>query len=266
MESNDYEEDKIADNVIRIDQPNSPIQEYASHITDHYTEKMNGNQGQEEKQLRQSPTLDSQIRPTLYLVKTRSNNLTEIDEDDFFYQGPSPYSTTIDINQISENIEDLPVLSYKIDEFIDEDDNNERDHVKELEETIANISRHFPLSSEQINDNEINLIERNLHQSSTLSHGKIDIDSILEMEIESPSTDKHFIQSSTSIPTSSQHPVTIPIIIPIVVSNRRGSLSRSSGVREHLTDLLTPETESLPIDDRLLQRTSSIHSKVDIQF
>jgi hypothetical protein len=211
-------------------------------------------------------------------VKTRSNNLTEIDEDDFIYQGPSPYETTMDNNNlISDKIEELSIPSfkidepsitlykmeeisipsYKIDEYIDEDDNDERDHVKELEETIANISRHFPVSSQQINDIEIDSIETNLHQPSSLSVGKIDIDSILEMEIESPSIDEHFIESS------SQHPFNIPISIPISIDNRRGSLSRSSGVRENLTDLLTTiATESYPKDDRPLQRTSSIHSKV----
>jgi len=282
MEPNDHEEDKIYDNVMRINQeliePNSYIQEYPSHIVHHYTEKMNDNQDQEEKQLRQSsPILELQIPLTSSPVNIRSNNLTEIDEDDFFYQGPSPYVTTIDNNLIPDNIEDLSISlykideplipsykmeeklisSYKIDEYIDEDDNYERDHVKELEETIANISRHFPVSSEQINDIEINSIETNLHQPSSLSVGKIDIDSILEMEIESPSTDEHFIDSS------SKHPLNIPISIPISIDNRRGSLSRSSGVRENLTDLLTTiTTESYPKEDQPLQRTSSIHGKV----
>jgi hypothetical protein len=310
MESDDHEEDKIYDNVMRIDQEliksNSPIQEYASHIANHYIEKMNDNQDQEEKQLRQSsppPIFEPQIPLASSLVKTRSNNLTEIDEDDFFYQGPSPYATTIDNNLISNIIEESSIQlfkieepsspsykieepsipsfkleepsipSYKIDEYIDEDDNDERDHVKELEETIANISRHFPVSSQQINDIDLNPIETNLHQLSSLAVGKIDIDSILEMEIESPSTDKHFIQSSTSIhpsSTSSQHALNIPISVPISVNNRRGSLSRSSGIRENLTDLLTTTTttttESYPTDDRPLQRTSSIHSKVYFQF
>ena len=169
----------------------------------------------------------------------------------------------------SYKIEESTIMpSYKIDEYVDEDDTDERDHVKELEETIANISRHFPGSSEQFNDTELNSIETNLHQPSNLSVGKIDIDSILEMEIESPSIDEHYLQSSKSIHlplTSSQPPLNIPISIPVSVHNRRGSLSRSSGVRENLTDLLvTTIIEPYPIDDRPLHRTSSIHSKVDL--
>jgi hypothetical protein len=248
---------------MKIDQEaikrNSPIQESTSH---QYTQKMNDNQGQEkadeEKQLRQSSASAS------LLMQTRSNNLTEIDEDDFFYQGPSPYETSIDINVISEKIDEQSIPSYKIDEYIDEDDNDERDHVKELEETIANLTRHFP-SSQQIDDVERNPIVTNFHQPSTLSVGKIDIDSILEMEIESPSTDEHYLQSSSSIhpPSSSfQHPVNIPISVPITVNNRRGSLSRSSGVREHLTDLLVTTTDYYHSDNRPLQRTASTHSKV----
>jgi hypothetical protein len=250
------------------------IQENAFHIAPHYMEKMNDNQGQEEKQLRQSLILEPKSPPSSSsLMKIRPNNLTEIDEDDFFYQGPSPYTTTIANNLISKKIEEPSIPSYKIDEYIDEYDNNERDHVKELEETIANISRHFPASVQQMNDIEINSIETNLHQPSSLSIDKIDIDSILEMEIESPSTDEHYIQSSKSIHSppvkSSQRPLNIPISVPISVNNHRSSLSRSSGVRENLTDLLTTittTTESYPTDDRPLQRTSSIHSKVCFHF
>lgn len=278
MESNNHEEDKIYDNVMKIDQDlieaYSPFLEDTSHIVDHYREKMNDNQGQQEKQLRQSPPLLSTIvEPEIplvsSLVKTRSNNLTEIDEDDFYYQGTSPYVTTIENNPIPDKIEEPSIPSYKIDEYIDEDDNDERDHVKELEETIANISRHFPISSQQMNDMEINSSQTNLQQPSSLSVGKIDIDSILEMEIESPSADERYIQpsSSSTIHSSSvtsQHPLQIPISVPISVNNRRGSLSRSSGVRENLTDLLAKAAtiESYPTHDRPLQRTSSIHSKV----
>ncbi|CAF5135033.1 unnamed protein product, partial [Rotaria socialis] len=80
---------------------------------------------------------------------TRINNLTEIDENDFFYQGPSPYVATIDNILISDQITEASIPSYKIDEYIEEDDHYERDHVKELEETIANLSRHFPVSSQK---------------------------------------------------------------------------------------------------------------------
>ncbi|CAF4384992.1 unnamed protein product, partial [Adineta steineri] len=174
------------------------------------------------------------------------------------------------------------IPSYKIDEYIDEDDNDERDHVKELEETIANLSRHFPVSSQQLNDIEIKPIVTNLHQPSSLSIGKIDIDSILEMEIESPSTDEHYIQSSSSSsirPSSvlDQHSHNVPIAVPITFNSRRASLSRSSGVRENLTDLLsitkaaaaaaaaaastTTPLESYYSDKRSLQGTTSNFSK-----
>jgi hypothetical protein len=224
---------------------------------------MNDNQDQEKEE--EEEDKEKQLSPP---AKIRSNNLTEIDENDFFYQEPSPYTTSIENNNIMpDKIEEPSIPSYQIDEYIDEDDADERDHVKELEETIANLTRHFPVSSEDINDIEIKPIVTNLHQPSTLSVGKIDIDSILEMEIESPSTDEHFPQSSSSIrpsSISSQHSVNIPISVPISINNRRGSLSRSSGVRENLTDLLatTTMTESHPSDDRPLQRAASVHTKV----
>ncbi|CAF0865041.1 unnamed protein product [Rotaria sordida] len=285
MEFNKHDEDKLYDNIMKTDQElikrNSPIHEYSYHITHHNTKKLNDNQDQEkqdneEKQLYQTSIFETQLPLTSVSMKTRTNNLTEIDEDDFFYQGPSPYTTVIDNNLISDNIEEPLIPSYKIDEYIEDDDdnnndnnNNERDHVKELEQTIANLSRHFPISSQQINNIEINPIVTKLQQPSTLSVDNIDIDSILEMEIESPSTDEHYIQSSSSIhptTTSSQHSHNIPISIPILINNRRGSLSRSSGIRENLTDLLTTTTkkstiESYPSNNRLLQRTASTHSK-----
>jgi hypothetical protein len=157
---------------------------------------------------------------------SRANNLTEIDENDFFYEEPSPYETAI--------IDEQPIPSYKIDEFVDDDDDDqdERDHVKELEETIANLTRHFPLE-DQPND------------SSPID--KIDGDSIFEMEIESPSADEF-----------SYHP-SIPPPPPPPVNNHRGSLSRSSGVKQNLTDLLIPATAKFHPP---LQRTQSSHSKV----
>jgi len=257
---------------MKIDQelikPTSSIQGSSSHINPISIEKMNDNQGQNEKQLRQSPPIPS---PSSTLIKTRSNNLTEIDEDDFFYQGPSPYVSTIDeilpiesVNLDHQQTEgEFIVPSYKIDEYIDEDDAaDERDHVKELEETIANLTRCFPSTNQQEQDLELKTNETHL------SVDNIDIDSILEMEIESPSTDEHIHQlSSTSIPTSSitsSHPLEhIPISIPIMTTNRRGSLSRSSGVRENLTDLLVTSNVSQE-ETRSLQRTSSIQRKVNI--
>ncbi|UJR28278.1 hypothetical protein I4U23_009527 [Adineta vaga] len=229
------------------------------------------------KQLCQSSNLESSLP-----MKIRSNNLTEIDENDFFYQGPSSYIAAIDDNQMLDKNEEVSIPSYKIDEYIDEDDNDERDHVKELEETIANLSKHLPLTSSQVNNTETTGITTNLHQPSSLSVGKIDIDSILEMEIESPSTDEQYIESSSSnrpCSVSSQHPLNVPITVPISFNNNpRISLSRSSGVRENLTDLLSMTTgtslltdtataesttpqESYYSDHRPLQRTASTYGK-----
>ena len=236
---------------------------------DEYQE--NEQQHQHRSSLIEERTSSAAIAPILTATTTittttttRSNNLTEIDENDFFYQGPSPYSTVIDLQSIADQTRESPKPTYKIDEFIDEDEHDERDHVKELEETIANLSRHFPHStSSQIDSSERNPIATvNLQQSSALSATKIDIDSILEMEIESPSMEKGFIESSSLL--MAQHSLNNPISIPITVPNRRGSLSRSSGVRENLTNLLT--TASHSSDRRPLQRTTSSSSKVKIEF
>lgn len=277
IEFNHQEDEQVDDDddAMRFEQElineDSSLEESTSHLFDSHVDTMNDNQHSEEKQARQSPPFDrSQIPSESSFIKTRTKNLTEIDEDDFFYQGPSPYATAIDSQSLPDKI-DIPIVSsYQIDECIDEDDIDERDHVKELEETIANISRHFPQSMEQINDFHVNGKERNFHQPLSLSVDKIDIDSILEMEIESPSTDEHYLRSTTSIHSSTTSPPStsfpIPISVPISVNNRRTSLSRSSGVRENLTDLLAtkaPNIEAHPPIDRVLQRTSSSHSKVD---
>ena len=158
---------------------------------------------------------------------SRTNNLTEIDENDFFYEEPSPYETAI--------IDEQPIPSYKIDECIDDDDGqDERDHVKELEETIANLTRHFPLEDPPNNSSPTD---------------KIDSDSIFEMEIESPSGDE-----------LSYHPSIPPPPPPSSsTNNHRGSLSRSSGVKQNLTDLLIPAPAKIHPP---LQRTQSSHSKV----
>jgi hypothetical protein len=79
---------------------------------------------------------------------------------------------------------------------------------------------------------------------------KIDTDSILEMEIESPSAD----ELSSYPPT---HPLNLSISIPI--KDRRGSLSRSSGVRHNLTDLLIP---AILESHQPIQSSSSTHNKV----
>ncbi len=197
LSDNNHEEDKIYDNIRTIDH-----EEIQSDI--------NSNQS------------------ILHEI-SRTNNLTEIDENEFFYDEPSPYEAAIISN---ENIEEEFIPSYQIDELIDDDDHDERDHVKELEETIANLSRHFPSEHIQI-DSSLN---------------KIDTDSILEMEIEPSSIDK-----------LSFRPPNLPISVPSPMNDRRGSLSRSSGIKENLTDLLIPTTST---SHQVLQRTLSIHSKV----
>lgn len=281
IEFNKHEDDTIYDNVTQIDEEltkqESLISDNIQNLNHYDTKLMNDHQGQEKAddediQQRQSPVIE--LKSTLTSsalplpMKTRTNNLTEIDEDDFYYQGPSTYVTTIDNNIVSDQIQESPTPTYKIDEYVEDDDNYERDHVKELEETIANLSRHFPVSSPQVNNNDMNSKVTNLQQPSTLSVDNIDIDSILEMEIESPSSNERYIQSSSTIhpiSMSSQHPLHIPIAVPISVNNRRGTLSRSSGVREHLTDLLVTtkkSTETYPSDTRSLPRNVSGRSKV----
>jgi hypothetical protein len=204
------EEDKIYDNIMTTDQG----QEINSDINHNYTENQ-----------KQSINFDI----------SRINNLTEIDENEFFYEEPSPYILS---NKIQEDI--LP--SYQIDELIDDDDNDERDHVKELEETIANLSRHIPSENIQID------------LSSTLP---INIDSILEMEIESSTVDELSFHPPA-------HPLSLSISVPpISINNHRGSLSRSSGIRDNLTDLLIPVISKT---HQTLQRTLSTQSKVNLLF
>ncbi|CAF3929524.1 unnamed protein product [Rotaria sp. Silwood2] len=215
------EEDKIYDNIEITDleqiKQDSSIQE--SRTTINHNDIENKNQ--------QNQSINSDL--------LRTNNLTEIDENEFFYEEPSPYVAVIKSNQNDEQI----ISSYYIDEFLDEDKNDERDHVKELEETIANLSRHFP--SEQIEK----------ITPSTLSINNIDTTSILEMEIESPSIDEISFDSSTYSSNTS-------ISVPIPINNCRINLSRSSGIRENLTDLLIPATTKY---HQTLQRTLSTHSK-----
>jgi hypothetical protein len=248
---------------------NSPIEEKTSISTidaiEHCIARQDHYNKQEQRHYTTKDERTSASLPTT--LSTRTNSLTEIDEDDFYYQGPSPYVTTVDLNSISNKRHESSKSSYQIDEYVDEDDNDndndERDHVKELEETIANLSRHFPMSSSsQMDSMKDNTIVNHRSQSLNVSCAKIDIDSILEMEIESPSAEECRLQSSM------QQPLNIPISVSIPIQNARGSLSRSSGVRENLTDLLAtaldysyscmPEnTESRP-----LQRTTSTNSKV----
>ncbi|CAF4059707.1 unnamed protein product [Rotaria magnacalcarata] len=165
----------------------------------------------------------------------RTNSLTEIDESEFFYEEPSPYVTATKSNKTDESI----TSSYQIDELNDEDNGDERDHVKELEETIANLSRHFP--SEKTEQNS----------PLTLSMNNIDTSAILEMEIESPSVE----EVSFNLPT---HTSNHPISVPIPINTRRINLSRSCGIRENLTDLLITSTSK---PRQTLQRTLSTNSK-----
>jgi hypothetical protein len=72
------------------------------------------------------------------------------------------------------------------------------------------------------------------------------------MEIVSPSADELSFHPSI-------HPLSLSISDPIPINNHRGSLSRSSGVRENLTDLLIPIPSKF---HQPLQRTLSTHSKV----
>jgi hypothetical protein len=218
-EEEEEEEDKIYDNIISIDQ--------------------------EEIEQESPPIHDFQS--DIYEDQSRTHSLTEIDENDFLYEEPSLYAAVGAVSPIPpDELEEQTTSSssYKIDEYVDEDDSDERDHVKELEETIANLSRHFPSST--IESEEIRM-----NSPSILTMNNIDTDSILEMEIESPTADD--ISS----------PLSLAISVPTPINNRRGSLSRSSGVRENLTDLLiTAANNSQTSDNQLLQRTLSTHRKV----
>jgi len=72
------------------------------------------------------------------------------------------------------------------------------------------------------------------------------------MEIVSPTADELSLHPPT-------YPLSLSISDPIPINNHRGSLSRSSGVRENLTDLLIPTPSKF---HQPLQRTLSTHSKV----
>lgn len=152
--------------------------------------------------------------------------LTEIDDNDFLYDEPSPYENVLQTSAHNESI----ASTYQIDECPDDDDVDERDHVKELEETIANLSRHFP--------------------SDPIHETTIDSETILEMEIESPINDESSppsLSAKTSIESTS-----LSYSIPI------NSLSRSSGIRENLTDLILDRSSN----NKRLQRTLSTNTQV----
>jgi len=158
--------------------------------------------------------------------------LTEIDDNDFLYDEPSPYENVLQTSAHNESI----ASTYQIDECLDDEDVDERDHVKELEETIANLSRHFP--SEPI------------HETT------IDSETILEMEIESPINDKSSpsppLPPLTTTATASIESTSLSYSIPI------NSLSRSSCIRENLTDLILDRSSN----NKRLQRTLSTNTQV----
>ncbi|CAF1131954.1 unnamed protein product [Adineta steineri] len=209
---NNNEGDRIYDNIMTIEQE---IQDrnYNSYTKNHVEQNS-----------------DQSIISDL----SRTNNLTEIDENEFFYEEPSPYITS---NKIEE--QQQIISSYKIEEDIDEDNHDEHDHVKELEKTIENLSRYIPLEE----------IERN---NSSILPGKKNVTNlILEMEIDSPSANEF----SSHPPT---HPLSLSISVPSPINNRRGSLSRSNGIRENLTDLLIP---AIPESYQSIQKISSTFNK-----
>lgn len=132
------------------------------------------------------------------------------------------------------------ISSYKIDELIEDEDSDERDHVKELELTIANLTRHFP--TEEL---AIDLSPSIPIKSLDPSNGSfpLEMDSPLEDQC-SQQPSSHSISIATPMNNNNHH--------------HRNSLSRSSGVKEHLTDLLIPATSK---SHSPLQRTLSTHSK-----
>lgn len=138
-----------------------------------------------------------------------------------------------------------------------EEEPDEQDHVKILEQTIANLSRHFPSSALESEPMHVNPLSRPIIE-------KIDSDAICEMEIESPSKDDYFF------PTPLSHPVTLALPISVPSSqqhSRESGLSRSSGVRENLTDLLASMAakSSAPAPNPTLQRALSTQDKVRVR-
>lgn len=163
----------------------------------------------------------------------RRQNLTEIDENDFLYEEPSPYQSAMTIDELPPPPPSV-IPSYQIDELMEDEDSDERDHVKELELTIANLTRHMP--SEEI------LIDLS---PSVPNKASLDDESNRDfpLEIESPLADQ-----------CTQQARSLSISIPTPINNHhRNSLSRSSGIKEHLTDLLSPTTSK---SHSSLQRTS----------
>ncbi|UJR21205.1 hypothetical protein I4U23_024302 [Adineta vaga] len=191
-------------------------------------------------------------KQSIKLESSAKYSLTEIDENEFFYEEPSPYVSVIVSNKSEEQ---SIIQSYQIDECIDEDDHeDEFDHVKELEKTIENLSRHLPKP-----------IDRS---SSTSPINKIDKNSILEMEIESPIDEEEDDDDDGNSSRLMTHPLSLSISGPIPITNRRGSLSRSSGIRQNLTDLLIPvipelhqTRENLPLIYRKRMLSTNRHKR-----
>ena len=144
-------------------------------------------------------------------------NLTEVDENEFFYEEDHRYM--IDNETIPGKENAFTVSSYTVDELIDEDEtDDEEDHVKILEQTIANLSRNLPPFA----------LENDLTTVKTPSN------TVFDVEIESSSNTPECSSSLT--------------------------LSRSSAIRENLTDFLNEST--ICPSNPPLQRTLSIQDKV----
>ena len=191
---------------------------------------------------------DSQHRSTAE-ESSRTNHLTEIDENDFFYDEPSPYATAVINNPLTfEQIDEQSTPSYKIDEFTDDEEEeeretDERDHVKILEQTIANLSRHLP--SATVDEPVYPPVVDGVHS-----------DLNFDMEIEPVSTEESFVRS---------YPLGLARPTSMSMHARQGSLSRSSGVRQNLTDFLVQSSSSAAphhSHDQPLQLSLSTHDKV----
>jgi hypothetical protein len=178
------------------------------------------------------------------LTRTMTN-LTEIDENEFIYDEPSPYASVAHSSFVYPNVDQCHSTSYTIDEIIDEDDaTDEQDHVKILEQTIANLTRHLPSTVIVESDS------KQIHCISELSIQNQDCE--IDMPTAMALTDEFVFSTS---PTE-----TIDVTLPMLSHSRQTNLSRSSGVRQNLTDLLT--STSHPGGNQTLQPTLPTHHKV----
>ncbi|CAF0805068.1 unnamed protein product [Didymodactylos carnosus] len=204
------------------------IGEYASYISNHYNsqpvispeENKPTSSHEIESSASSANVLDELvvIVPCNRLNSTRLGSLTEVAEEDFLYQGPS-YAETIPIENTSivEQTTSQPpqYIVDEIDDYLSSDEENnshhqqkpqliieERDHIQELADTIANISRNFPLT-------------RPITTTDNLLKKIVDINAIQEMEIE------------PIVATEPQDEIV----------SRPGSLSRSLGIHQKLNHI-----------------------------